>query len=90
MNAVQYAIEIIEHLNQVIEEKDEALRLIANWAEAYPLEVFPEPDLKRAEEVLSQNGLSLTAISASAMRHVITSCAEIARDGLKSGEEVTG
>jgi hypothetical protein len=49
----------------------EALRQIDEWAKAYPLDVFPEPDLKRAHEVLEAAGLSLGAISAHAMRHVL-------------------
>ncbi len=53
------------------EEHEEALLRIQQWAEAYPLDVFPEPDLKRAHELLEAGGMSLGAVSASAMRHVL-------------------
>ena len=66
-----------------IERMEEALLRILVWSEAYPLEIFPEPDLAKAHEVLSANGMTLDAISASAMRHVITQVGSIAKDGLR-------
>jgi hypothetical protein len=63
-----------------------ALETIEAWSRAYPLEVFPEPDLERAAELLSAGGMTLDAISASAMRHVVKSVGEIARKALR--EEV--
>lgn len=65
-----------------IERQRTALERIVQWSEAYPLDVFAEPDLKKAREVLSAAGLSLDQISASNMRHVITRVAEIARSAL--------
>jgi hypothetical protein len=41
------------------------------WINAYPLEAFPEPDLKKAHELLKAGGVSLGAVSASNMRHVL-------------------
>ncbi len=41
------------------------------WIDAYPLDIFPEPDFKKAHEVLKQHGMTLDAISASSMRHVL-------------------
>lgn len=61
---------------------EEALQRIATWADAYPLSVFPEPDLERAAAVLKAAGMTLDAISASAMRHVITQVGDIARKAL--------
>lgn len=55
----------------------ELLEHIRGWAEAYPLSVFPEPDFKKAHEVLTANGMTLDAISASNMRHVITQVKEM-------------
>lgn len=60
----------------------EALEKIDAWAKAYPLDVFPEPDLKRAHEVLKEAGMGLDAISASNMRHVLNGVAAIVRDAL--------
>ena len=66
---------------------EEELQRIVRWGEAYPLEVFPEPDLKRAHEVLTAHGMTLDAISAHVMRLVVVGVGEIAREAL--GEEAT-
>ena len=52
------------------------------WAQAYPLTVFPEPDLVRAHEVLQAAGMTLDAISAGAMRHVIGQTRKLVTEGL--------
>jgi len=49
----------------------EKLRDIRLWCDAYPLSIFPEPDLKLARKLLEAGGLTLDAVSASAMRHVL-------------------
>jgi hypothetical protein len=54
-----------------IEQMSEALHKISAWQQAYPVSVFPEPDFKRAAEVLKAAGMTLDAISASNMRHVL-------------------
>ena len=59
-----------------------ALNRIANWSRAYPLEAFPKPDLAKAAEVLSAAGMTLDAISADAMRHVIERVGKIADEAL--------
>ena len=69
---------IIAHIGRM----EKSLRDIESWARAYPLTVFPKPDKKRAAEVLSINGMSLDAISADAMRHVLEGIINIVRDGL--------
>ena len=52
-------------------DAEEKLRRIREWCDAYPQEVFPEPNLRRAEMVLKDHGISLASISASNMRHVL-------------------
>ena len=67
------------------ERMQEALERIAQWADAYPLDIFPEPDkdyYRRAHEVLTANGMTLDRISAASMRHVITRVGQIAKDAL--------
>ena len=59
----------------------EILREIDNWTKAYPLEAFPKPDLKRAARVLKENGMTLDAISADNMRHVLDGIREIIKKG---------
>jgi hypothetical protein len=68
------------------ERMEAALRRIAQWADAYPLDVFPEADdayLQRAQAVLVANGMSVDRISASAMRHVITQVGRIVTEALQ-------
>lgn len=65
----------------------EALRDIERWSKAYPLKVFPEPDLEAARTALQTAGITLDAVSASAMRHVITEVGAIARAALSAYEE---
>jgi hypothetical protein len=75
----------IEALEAEADRLREALHRIASWAQAYPLDMFPEPDsdyLKRAAMVLAANGMTLDRISASNMRHVITQVGHIARAAL--------
>jgi DNA-binding FadR family transcriptional regulator len=54
------------------EHYDDLFDNIKNWCDAYPIAVFPEPDFKKAHEVLKAHGMTLDAISASNMKHVIT------------------
>jgi hypothetical protein len=54
------------------EHYDDLFANIKGWCEAYPISVFPEPDFKKAHEVLKANGMTLDAISANNMKHVIT------------------
>ena len=65
-----------------IEELEEALHKIESWSRAYPLKVIPEPDFKKAAELLAAGGMTLDAISASNMRHVIEGVGKIAREAL--------
>jgi hypothetical protein len=71
------------------EAMDIALRRIISWCDAYPLDVFPEPDFKRARELLEAGGITLDSVNASNMRHVINGFRDLAKfaiDALKEGE----
>ena len=57
---------------EALEEANDLLDKIEAWAKAYPVSVFPEPDFAKAHKVLTENGMTLDAISASNMRHVLT------------------
>ena len=74
---------VIERLEDKIDRLEEALQRIETWSQAYPLAIFPEPDLRKAVEVLKANGMTLDAISAHCMRHVVEGVGKIARDALK-------
>ncbi len=60
----------------------EAHEHIVKWSDAYPLGTWPEPDLKKARALLKAGGVSLDAISASAMRRVVEGIGKISRDAL--------
>lgn len=66
----------IKKLQAENERLKEALERIQNWARAYPLNIFPKPDLKKAHKILKAAGMTLDAISADNMRHIL--------DGIKN------
>ena len=67
-----------------VERMENALHQISQWAQAYPLDVFPEPDFKKAYEVLKAADVSLGAVAASSMRHVITQVQAIVNAALQA------
>ena len=69
-----------------LDRYETALHQISQWADAYPLEVFPKPDLEKAHRVLQANGLSLGAIAADNMRHVVEGVGKIAKGALGNEE----
>ena len=72
---------------QKCQEENEKLRnvllRIDTWAKAYPLKAFPKPDLKKAHEVLKAAGMTLDAISADNMSHVLDQIKEMVSEVLK-------
>ncbi|MCP4279506.1 MAG: hypothetical protein GY776_05810 [Alteromonas sp.] len=68
----QVANEVAQQQQEKIDELQDTLTLISEWCEAYPLEVFPEPNFTKAGKVLEDNGIKLDAITASNMRRVLT------------------
>jgi hypothetical protein len=71
-------------LRSKVERLTETLQAIEGWSRAYPLAAFPEPDLVLAHMLLKAGGMNLDAISAHAMRHVITEVGKMARAGLEA------
>lgn len=94
LNEVDYAAKKLEQQNASLQQKVETLgdglRCIVQWSEAYPLDVFPEPDLKKAHAVLVAAGMTLDAISASNMRHVVEGVGQIAREALAATQDNAG
>jgi len=72
-----------EAMQDHIDLLQEALQRILDWSNAYPIDVFPEPCWERAHEVLKSHGMSLAAISAHNMRHVIEGVGKIAKEALQ-------
>lgn len=56
----------------LLDALDEFSQHLEELARAYPLSIFPEPDLAKAHQALQAVGMTLDAISASSMRHVVT------------------
>jgi hypothetical protein len=79
-------MDYIRHLEAKVRELEGALEDILTWANAYPLSVFPEPDFRKAYHVLREHGMSLDAISASNMRHVLKGVKGIVEQAIKEGE----
>jgi hypothetical protein len=77
----------IAALEGKLERAREGLEQIDQWSEAYPLDIFPEPDFKLARAALEGAGLTLDAVSASNIRHVVTGVGGIARTTLASIED---
>ena len=67
----------INRLKAECERLNDTLDELVQWSDAYPLTAFPEPDFTKAHKVLRENGMTLDAISASNMRHVIKGVREI-------------
>lgn len=65
-----------------IKRQQEALENIEQLCLAYPVSFFPEPDFKKAAEILKAGGMSLDAISASNMRHVLKGISQITLEAL--------
>ena len=55
-------------LRDRLDRYEDALQSIVQWSEAYPLDIFPEPDWKAARKLLEAGGISLDSISAHCMR----------------------
>jgi len=67
---IDAAIELLATLSEKIER-------IRSWCDAYPVSVFPEPDMTRVSEILKQHGITLDSVSASNMRHVLSGIKKI-------------
>jgi len=61
----------------------DALKSIVQWSEAYPEDIFPEPDWKKARALLEAGGMTLDSVSAHCMRHVVDGVGKIAREALE-------
>jgi hypothetical protein len=61
----------------------EALHKILQWSEAYPLEIFREPDWAKARALLAAGGVSLDAVSGACCRRVVEGIGDIARQALE-------
>ena len=79
----------IDKLQASRENLVDVLERIHIWQRAYPLKVFPKPDLKKAAEVLKDAGMTLDAITADNMRHVLDQIKSMVDLALKEAKEIT-
>ena len=82
-------MELIERVSKA-EQENVALRAklqqISDWCEAYPLDVFTEPDMVEVRKLLGDT--LLTQLSAHNFRHVIDGIKQIAARGREGESEV--
>ena len=75
----------LTRLEAEFEKMGAALNKIRIWADAYPLDMFPEPtkeDWKEIARLLKDNGYLLDSVSSSNMRHVINGVKALVEDVL--------
>lgn len=63
---------------QAIEGLTDRLDRIRAWCDAYPIEVFPDQDLEKANTVLAEAGISMSAMHGQWARHIMSGIASIA------------
>ena len=81
------AVEIITELEAKLAAAEKVISDIHQWCDAYPVDVFPEPDFELVRIALESRGLTVAddeseddavdAVSASNMRHVLNGVREI-------------
>ena len=62
---------------------EERLYYIRAWLDAYPLEAFPDQDLKLADKVLKRHGISMGAMHGQWARHIVSGLRKIAGENEK-------
>ena len=60
-----------------IERLQHTLDHVASWANAYPEDVFPEPDWEHVAAVLAEAGVGMDSLSGALLRRVTTGIREI-------------
>ena len=75
-------VELLQEAANRIERLQDALIQVERWSHAYPVEIFPEPDLVLARKLLEAGGMTLDRVAADAMRHVVEALGKIAREAL--------
>lgn len=70
--AIEFVSEKIAALERKLEKAEALYQIIRDWSKAYPHTAFPEPDLQQVKAALEARGITISVVSASNMRHVIT------------------
>ena len=77
-NSIGEAWRLLIQMEERIEQQEETLQKIQQWCDAYPIDIFTEPDWEKVSRKLGPK--LLTQISASNMRHVINGVSELIND----------
>jgi hypothetical protein len=77
-----------EKIQERIDDLESAFHKIKNWCQAYPLDIFEEPDMKKARDVLSAADIEISCIAVSNMRYVLKGIQEIIDPYLTEEERV--
>ena len=72
----------IDKLYSEVGRLNDVIGLLRNWVKAYPLDMFPEPDLKLARKLLEDGGVNYSALNVYSMRHVINGVGKIIDEAL--------
>ncbi len=77
----------LARLQAAQQQVSEAIQKLTAWRDqAYPLEVFPEPDMQRARMLLAAGGVTMDTVGAHIMRFALSRVCEILADAQK-GEQ---
>lgn len=68
---------VVDELEEQIEDLQGTIARIRAWCEAYPIDMFPDQDLKKADEVLKAAGISMSAMHGQWARHIMQGVARI-------------
>ncbi len=68
---------LLSELSAEVDLMQTQLSAIRMWADAYPFEMFPEPDWEEVKQALEAKGIGLDQVSASCMRRVIIGVKDI-------------
>ena len=82
--ALNEALDERDKLGNQCDKQETALHRIEQWSQAYPLTIFRKPDYPAIHAALAAAGLTLDAVSADCMRHVVEGVGRIAREALSS------
>jgi hypothetical protein len=71
---------LAKRVGEMIERNSAVKAKLDDWLRAYPLDIFPEPDLTKARELLEAGGMTLDAVSADMARHILKRLLELVND----------
>jgi hypothetical protein len=68
---LQEAADEIEKLRDENDRLSDKQHAVYEWCNAYPIDIFPEPDFVAVRAALAEHDITIDAVSASNMRHVL-------------------